>query len=375
MRTVERKKTKKHSADWWLFFSVCALSGLGIIMVFSASSYFAQFSPYYDSFYFVKKQLINLAIGFVGMFFLFRIPLELLKKIVFPVLLVIVGLLAAVLLSSMGSESGGAVRWLEIGGFRIQPSEFCKPVLVVFIAKILSDMSSTINNKFSSSGRTYLYCLVSMGICCGLIIIEDLSSAVVLAAAVFLMMVCSQIKWPYHIITIGCGLLGVAAMIVVEPYRIQRLIEFTDPTSDGGWQVMQAKMALGSGGLLGVGLGQGSAKLYYLPARHTDFIFGVVGEELGLFGCTLVLFLFAVLFWRGFSIAVNSTNRFYSFMALGMTLLICVQAVMNLFVVIGFAPVTGITLPFVSYGGSSLIVSLCIIGLLLNISQYTEKRR
>lgn len=373
-----KQRADRHAADWWLFFSVCILSGIGLIMVFSASQYFAQFTPYNDSFYFVKRQFINFCIGMAGMLLIYKMPLELIRKIVLPALIVMAIGLVFVLVTELGSDGNGAERWLKLFGVKLQPSEFCKPVLVVFISKLLAEMDALSKEKMQgtrSGARTYAYCIVAMVICCGLIIIEDLSTAVVLAATIFLMMVCSQIKWPFHLITVAGGLLAVAAMIIIEPYRMKRLIDFTDATTDGGWQVLQGKMALGSGGLLGVGLGQGSAKLYYLPARHTDFIFDVLGEELGLLGCTLVLVLFAVIIWRGLSIALYQKDSFRTFCALGLTLLIAVQAVMNLFVVIGFAPVTGITLPFLSYGGSSLIVSLCIIGLLLNISQYTEKRR
>jgi len=373
MHYSTKKKVARHSADWWLFFCVCILSGIGIIMVFSSSIYFAQFAPYNDSFYFVKRQLINLLIGFGAMYVLFRTPLGLIKRVVFVALLIVCCALGLVLVSSFGSEAGGAVRWLNIGGVRLQPSEFCKPILIVFIARLLDKMTAADGNI--RSGKTYFTCLFAMIICCGLIIIEDLSSAVVLAASVLCLMFCSQIRLPYHLFTVLVGALGVGGMILLEPYRMQRLFEFLDPTTNGGWQVMQSKMAIGSGGLIGVGLGAGNAKLYWLPARHTDFIFGVIGEELGLLGCIFVLFLFAVLFWRGLNIAVNSKNRFYAYCALGLTLLLAIQTVINLLVVVGFAPVTGITLPFVSYGGSSLIVSLAIVGLLLNISQYTEKNK
>ncbi|MBQ9993032.1 MAG: putative lipid II flippase FtsW [Firmicutes bacterium] len=373
MHYSTKKKIAKHPADWWLFFCVCVLSGIGIIMVFSSSIYFAQFAPYNDSFYFVKRQLINLLLGFGAMYVLFRLPLGLIRNVSPVALGLVCAALGMVLLSSFGEEGGGAMRWLTIGGISLQPSEFCKPILIVFISKLLYER--TAEDGSIRSGRAYAYCLAVMLLCCGLIIIEDLSSAVVLAVSVFLLMCCSQIRWPYHFITVIIGILGVAAMIVFEPYRMQRLLEFTDPGTNGGWQVMQSKMAIGSGGLMGVGLGAGNAKLYWLPARHTDFIFGVIGEELGLLGCIFVLFLFAVLFWRGFNIAVNSTNRFNAYCALGLTLLLAIQTVINLLVVVGFAPVTGITLPFVSYGGSSLIVSLAIVGLLLNISQYTEKNK
>ena len=362
------------SADWWIFFSVMTLLGIGLIMVFSSTQYIAQYAPYNDSFYFLKKQGLGALIGLGGMFLFYKLPYQVIRKFAVPVMVALIGALVLVVASEMGSGGGGALRFLEVGGIRFQPSEFCKPVLIVVAAIILSKSKE----RVQSFKHGFLPVFLWMVITCGLVIIEDLSTGVVMAVTIFLMMFCAGIKWRYLFSLVIAGVAGIAAAIIFEPYRVQRIFAFLDPAADSGdtgYQIIQSLYAIGSGGLSGVGLGASTAKWYYLPARHTDFIFSIYAEEVGFLGCVALLLLFALFIWRGLNVAVRGTNTFVSIAALGITAVIGIQAVINLLVVVGFAPVTGITLPFISYGVNSLIISLSMVGLLLNLSRFTERSR
>ncbi|MDD2220349.1 MAG: putative lipid II flippase FtsW [Clostridia bacterium] len=358
--------------DWYIFCVVAALVGIGIIMVFSSSQYFAQYE--YDNVYhFLKKQLLHAAIGFIGMFCAYQFGYKKLRYLSYPIFAVVLVLLAAVLLTSAGDEAGGAERWLNLGGFRFQPSELSKLAAVLAVSKYIS-----INYRRMDTGKYGFWPLLAlMGVTCGLVFKQnDLSTAAVIAGTLFIMMFVGGVQLRYLFGTMIAGAAAVLA-IILGTFRIARISAWLDPWSDPqgyGFQAIQSLLAIGSGGLTGVGLGAGGSKWYYLPERHTDFIFSVLCEELGFLGGLIVIALFAIFVWRGLVVAVKCEDTFGAMVALGITTMIGLQAFLNLGVATGLVPVTGITLPFVSYGGTSLVMSLTSVGLLLDISSKTGEK-
>ncbi len=362
---------KKSRPDYITCLVVLILVAFGIIMVFSASQYFAQQPPYEDSAYFLKKQLLSAVLGIVGMFFLMGVSYRKYRYLAWPALFVGLAMIALVLISGFGDESGGAIRWINLGFLRFQPSELMKLALVLFLAKSLSDRQ----DKLKSFWKGFVPYMLLLGIICFLVALEDLGTAIVIGGTTIIMLFCAGNKVRHLSLLVVFGIIFVVWAVIDEPYRLQRILTILDPWSDpqgSGYQTIQSLLALGSGGLTGVGLGAGGAKWYYLPERHTDFIFAIIGEELGLLGAVFLVVLFMMFTWRGLDIAWHTKDSFGSYLALGLTMMISLQALVNLAVVVGLLPVTGITLPFISYGGSSLVVSLWAIGLLLNISRYAE---
>lgn len=364
---------KKHNPDYWTFLIILVMLTFGIIMVFSASQYFAQHKPYEDSYYFLKRQLFNALLGVVAMVILMNFDYHHFRKLCIPLLIVGLGLVAVVL--AIGSEAGGAVRWIDLGFIRFQPSEIMKIALVIFLAASLSKKDQ---KQLSSLKKGFLPYVVLIGAVFCLVAVENLSTAIIMAGTAWLMMFCAGNK-PAHLFTLVLiGVVGIVIAIQMEGFRMGRLTAFLDPWADPkglGYQTIQSMVAIGSGGLSGVGLGAGGAKWYYLPDRHTDFIFSIIAEELGLVGGIFVFLLFAAFTWRGLSIAWNSSDTFGSLLATGLTLMISLQATINLGVALGCLPVTGVTLPFISYGGTSLVISLAAMGVLLNVSRYANLRR
>lgn len=371
-------KAKKHAPDWWILFSVLALVAIGIIMVFSSSQYFAQYPPYNDTYYFLKKQAEFAALGILGMFVLSRVNYRIYYKLAWPAFIVsilLLGGLVVMILAGSGDETKGAVRWLELGGLRFQPSEVAKLSLILLLAKILTDREQ-FNKSFT---KGFIPVIALIGLTCGLVFAQTaLSMTIIIACTSFAMMYCAGINFAYLIGTVILGAGGVVGAIIMKPFRMQRIYAYLDPWSDplgSGFQTVQSLLAIGSGGLSGVGLGAGGSKWYYLPERHTDFIFSVLAEETGFLGCLVVILLFGILVWRGLTIAVNMPDRFGSLLAFGITFMIGFQAFFNLGVVTGLLPATGITLPFISSGGTSLIICLFSAGILLNLSKYAELKR
>lgn len=368
-------KSKMKAPDWWIFFSTMVLVCIGIIMVFSSSQYFTQYKPYEDIYYYLKRQLFNAGAGLIAMYIMYRLNYRIYKTLAWYIYFGVSIILLMLLVGSSGEEAGGAVRWMDLGFTTFQPSELAKISLVMLMAKILTEKQ----RKIGSFQQGFLPPFILMGITCVLVYLQnDLSTSVIIAGTAFVMMFCAGVRLPYLMGTVIVGSIGVAASILMTDFRMGRILAYLDPWSDpldGGFQTVQSLLAIGSGGLTGVGLGAGGAKWYYLPERHTDFIFSVLAEELGFLGGGLVIALFVVLIWRGLMVAVNAPDLFGSLLALGIVSMIGLQAFMNLGVVTGLLPVTGITLPFLSYGGTSLMVSMASVGLLLNISRYAEIKR
>ena len=365
---------KRAKIDYWTFLVVLVLLGIGLVMVLSASQYFAQNKPYEDSFYFLKAQAKNAILGIVVMVLAMNINYQKYRKLVWPALIGAFLLMMLIALTSLGSSAKGAEQWLDLGFVRFQPSEIMKIALVLFLAKSLSER----REMLSSFSKGFLPYLALIGVVCVAVALQDLGTAMVIAGTAFIMLYCSGTRPAHLMMLVGAGIAFFVFMVMLEPYRMNRLLGFMDPWSDPlgtGYQTIQSLLAIGSGGFTGVGLGAGGAKWLYLPERHTDFIFAVMAEETGLLGGAFLILLFMFFAWRGFNIAMKVQDSFGSLLAAGITIMISLQAFINIGIAVGALPVTGITLPFISYGGTSLVISLAAVGVLLNISRFAGMDR
>ncbi|HHY18639.1 MAG TPA: putative lipid II flippase FtsW [Firmicutes bacterium] len=359
---------QKGSVDLWLLLTAGLLLVIGLVSLLSASSV-VSYQEHGSAYWVFLRQLIFAGIGVVGCIIAMVYPLSHIKKLSSLLLLASVILLVVVLL--IGGEVKGGKRWIDLGLFSIQPSEFAKIFLIIFLAHYLSEIKDQIQTF-----KGLFWALVFMGIVGGLIVLgKDLGTAVALMGTCYFMLIAAGAKKQHLMILFILGVGAFLVLAVIEPYRFNRLMAFLhyedDPLGDG-YQIIQSIYALGSGGILGAGLGKSKQKYLYLPENHTDFIFPIVGEELGFIGTFTIVSLFTIYAWRGLRIAMRSDDLFRSLLAVGLTMQITFQAFLNIGVVIGLLPVTGITLPFFSYGGSSLVVSLVNVGLLLNLSRYAN---
>ncbi|NLV15790.1 MAG: putative lipid II flippase FtsW [Syntrophomonadaceae bacterium] len=366
-------KMRKGPPDLVLFLVVFLLVAIGIIMIFSASAVTANIK-YQDPFLFLRKQAIWIVLGFILMLVAMKLNYHRLRELGVAAIIISVLSLIAVLLPGIGSTVKGAARQIDLGFTSFTPSELAKLCTVIFMASSLSRNF----DKIKSFTKGLLPYLLFLGVICGLIILQpDLGTTFAIAVTGFLMLAMSGARYSHLGILALVGMVLVGLAIYLEPYRMIRFIAFLDPwkyANDAGFQTIQSLYALGSGGLFGMGLGQSRQKFFYLPEQHTDFIFAILGEELGYLGVILVLGLFLIFAWRGFRIALKAPDSFGSLLAAGLTTMVMAQALINLGVVSGSLPVTGIPLPFISFGGSSLIFTLIAVGLLLNISRYVYDR-
>lgn len=340
-------------------------------MVYSASAVWADYR-FDDSFYFAKRQLLFAVVGLVAMFFIMNVDYWTWRGWSKLMLIVCFFLLILVLIPGIGNVRNGSRSWIGVGAFSIQPSEFMKLAMIVFLAKFLS-----VHQKLITSFRKGL--VPSLGLvftAFALIMLQpDLGTGTVMVGTSIVMIFVAGARIS-HFVGLGLlGLLGFVGLIAAAPYRMDRITAFLDPWQDPlgtGFQIIQSLYAIGPGGLFGLGLGQSRQKFFYLPEPQTDFIFAILAEELGFIGGSFVILLFALLLWRGIRIALNAPDLYGSFLAVGIISMIAIQVMINIGVVIGLIPVTGITLPFFSYGGSSLTLMLMAVGILLNISRYAK---
>lgn len=360
---------EKRRIDYILLVAVLILTAIGITFVYSASYYSAEIT-YNNKYFFVLKQAVGATVGLVAMLIFSRVKLDILKKLWIVGVVLSVILLCLVFVPGIGVENYGAKRWIGFGSFTLQPSEIAKFAYVLFCAVY---MSKTDTGKFR-------YCIapIVVGIMfCGLIIAEpNMSITMCMALLMIIMLYLSGMKWKYFLLMLIPLIIAVPLLIVIEPYRLQRLLAFIDPWAspkDEGYQLIQSLYALGSGGWFGVGLFNSRQKYRFLPFAESDFVFAVIGEETGLFGCTLVFALYVTVILRGVRIAVNCKDKFGCFLAGGISAVIAVQSLINFAVVTGSIPPTGLPLPFVSYGGTSLVVFMSAVGILLNLSAQTNK--
>lgn len=359
---------KKRSPDFILFITVLMLLGIGIVMVFSASQYVTMIH-YQNPFFFVKRQLLWTLLGIIGMIFMMNFDYFKIKRYVGIIMFCGFLLLILVLIPGISKEVNGARRWIDLGFISFAPTELVKISIVIFMAYKLSKIQNMIQ-KFSN-----LFPYIAIMGCVAVFILmqPDLGTTIVLCSTIMCMFFAVGAKILHLGLLCGLGGLFVGVAIYIEPYRLKRFLAFLNPEADpqgAGYQIIQSLYALGSGGLFGMGLGQSKQKFLYLPENHTDFIFAIIGEELGFAGASIIILLFILFAWRGFKIAVDSPDVFASLLAVGITASIIIQAIINIGVVTGSMPVTGVPLPLISFGGTSLLFTLIGIGILLNISRY-----
>ncbi|EHQ91545.1 stage V sporulation protein E [Desulfosporosinus youngiae] len=359
---------KFHRPDLVLLGAIMALLGIGFVMVYSSSAV-RGYIQYDDPYHYLKMEILWVTMGLVAMFISMVIDLRWLRKYAKPALILAIVLLIAVKIPGIGRRVNGADRWIGLGPLSIQPSEVIKLSMVLMMSHLLA-----LNpHKIESFRKGVLPILGLMGVIAGLIMLQpDLGTTLVIAATTFFMLIAAGARASHILALGGAGLGLVVAAIAAAPYRMKRIFAFLDPWADplgNGYQTIQSLLALGPGGLFGLGLGQSRQKFLYLPENHTDFIFAMVGEELGFIGASLVVLTFFLFAWRGFRVAMRAPDAYTGFLAVGLTAMVSVQAMINMGVVSGVLPVTGITLPFISYGGTSLVFTMIGVGVLLNISR------
>jgi cell division protein FtsW len=358
--------------DLILLASAFSLMFLGLGMVFIASNVMAQ-TNYSDPFYFVKRQGMYAFLGVGALFLGRKINYHSYQRWVYPCLFISLICLILVFIPGIGGKVRGAARWIRLGPLTLQPSEFAKLAVVLFLAYSFARKREKM--KYFAIG--FLPHMLVAGLFIGLIGIEtDFGTALTLAAIVFTMLFVGGTRLTHIILSLGAVILLAVMAVLKDPKKFDRILSFLDPWKHGadvGYQLKQSLLAIGSGNLWGLGPGQSRAKLFYLPDAHTDFILSIFSEELGFLGFLLVLALFATLVIRGLRLSLKAPDTFGSYLALGLTLVIGLPAAINMGVVSGILPTKGLSLPFLSYGGSSLIASLLAVGILLNISSQVKR--
>ncbi|MGQ9623033.1 MAG: putative lipid II flippase FtsW [Candidatus Caldatribacteriaceae bacterium] len=378
---LEAYETRLRRVKWWweidppLFWAVVSLSLFGTIMVFSASVTTALYA-YGDVFYFLKRHLLALVLGVGGCLVGTFVSLERLRRMSRVLLVFVFFLLFLVFLPGIGRAGGGAYRWIDLGPLNFQPSELAKFIIILYMA----DALTTYRSRVQDFWRGVVPFLIVVGTICVIVLLEpDMGTAFFLLflAIVMIFLGGANIK---HLALILLILLpiGLFLLLVGKQYWWDRIVGFLNPWSDPrgkGFHVFQSLVALGSGGIWGRGLGESRQKFFFLPDRHTDFIYAIVGEELGFAGTVLVVVLFGVILWRGWCIATRSDDDFLGLLVMGIVVSVLSQALINMGAVLRLLPITGITLPLVSYGNSSLFVTLVEMGILFNVARRRQKER
>lgn len=353
--------------NWVLISLVFLLIALGMVFIYSASSYSSGIK-YDDSFYFVKKQLLGFGMGLIVMLFFTMFDYHKFVKPRWVVVGIYISLLLLVFIPGIGRSNYGANRWITIGGISLQSSEVAKFGFVIFSACYLSK-----NYKKMKTFWGTIPLIAVGGISCLLILLEpNLSVTLCLGTVMLIMLLIGGMQFKHFLFILVPALCLVPILIIIEPYRLQRLVAFIDPWAspkEEGFQLIQSLYALGSGGLFGVGLFNSRQKYLFLPFSESDFIFSIIGEELGFVGCIMIIVIYAIVIWKGVKIAYSASDRLGCYMAGGITSVIGVQLLINIAVVTGSIPPTGIPLPFMSAGGTSLMVFMGAVGILLNISR------
>ena len=362
---------RKLGPDMWLFGAVVALVSVGVVMVYSASAIIAA-DRFRDPYFFLKKQLFWAVLGFGCLWAAMTLNYRILERIMLPLLVVSLVLLVLVLVPPFSQEINGTRRWFRWGPVSFQPAELAKFSLVVYLAHFLTRRREVVEIFW----RGLLPPLLVAGSMAGLVLLQpDMGSSLTLVVLVFCLLFLAGGRVRQMTLVAASALPLLAVAIYMAPYRLKRIMTFLDPWADprgSGFQIIQSYLALGSGGLFGRGLGESKQKLFYLPEPYTDFIFAVLGEELGLLGAVSVIGLFGLLIWRGIRIGLGAPDPFGALLALGLTALLACQTLVNLGVVTGALPTKGLPLPFISFGGSSLIMAMVSVGVLLNISQHAR---
>ena len=362
---------RKLVPDMWLFAAVVALVSVGVVMVYSASAIIAA-DRFHDPYFFLKKQLFWAVLGFGCLWAAMTANYRILERLMLPLLVVSLVLLVLVLVPPFSQEINGTRRWFRWGPVSFQPAELAKFSLVVYLAHFLTRRHEVVESFWLG----LLPPLLVAGSMAGLVLLQpDMGSSLTLVVLVFCLLFLAGGRVRQMTLVAASALPLLAVAIYMAPYRLKRIMTFLDPWADprgSGFQIIQSYLALGSGGLFGRGLGESKQKLFYLPEPHTDFIFAVLGEELGLLGAVSVIGLFGLLIWRGIRIGLGAPDPFGALLALGLTALLACQTLVNLGVVTGALPTKGLPLPFISFGGSALIMAMISVGVLLNLSQHAR---
>jgi len=351
-----------------ILFVTCALVCTGIVMIFSASAIYA-YESFGDSAYFLKRHLLYLLIGTVCAFLVMSFDYGKLRKYAKPILFITLFCLCLVLIPGIGKQTSGARRWFKLWIFTIQPAEFAKLAIILYLADFLSRKQP----KIKSFIQGFLPPAIAMGMTMGLVLLQpDLGTAVDIGLISFIMLMVAGVNFA-HISSIALASLPVFyALVFHVAYRRRRILAFLNPWEDPrgvGFQIIQSFLALGQGGLIGVGLGHSKQKLFYLPQSYTDFIFSIIGEEMGFLGALAVIAMFAYFIWQCAKVALKAKDLFGQLLCLGIFSMIAIEALINIAVTIGAIPTKGLPLPFISYGGSSLICKLIGVGLILNVAK------
>src|SRR5690349_17389091 len=361
---------RKLAPDKWLFAATAGLALFGVVMVYSASAVLAQ-KENGNQFFYVLKQGVWVFIGFMVMLLMMQFNYQQLKNRRLVYGLLFVTILALMLVFGF-SSSNGAHRWIKLPGISLQPSEVSKLALIIFLAYFLEKRAGEEGDFW----RTFVPCGFITAFLAGLVVIEpDLGTAMMLALIFVVMIYTAGARVLHLAMAAAPALIVVAGLLIFVPFRMKRLITFLDPWADqqgAGFQVVHSLIAVGSGGPNGLGFAQGKQKMLFLPFAHSDFIFAVIGEELGLVGALAVVAVFALFLWRGVRTALLAPDRFGMLLSLGIVTSIVAQALFNISVVLSLVPTKGIPLPFISYGGSSLVPTLAAVGILLNVSQHAS---
>lgn len=369
-KLLEFKKFKFKHTDYTLLFITLLLVAFGVVMVYSASYYSAEVL-YGNSKFFMYKQLIGAVLGLACMILVSMVDYHKLEKTKWWVLIGSLILLVMVFIPGISVTNNGATRWIKLPGFTIQPSEIAKFSFVIWTSSYLSK-----NYDYIKTFAGILPVLCVGGMYCLLIILEpNMSITMCVAITMIVMLFVGGIRAKHFAILGACGMCAVPALIIAEPYRLNRLVAFMNPwlnPKTEGYQLIQSLYGLGAGGLFGVGLFNSRQKYLFLPFAESDFIFSIIGEEFGLLGCVIVIILFAIVIFRGIKIAMNATDRFGCYLATGITTVIASQVLINIAVVTGSIPPTGVPLPFISCGGTALVVFMSAVGVLLNIDKQSK---
>lgn len=365
-------KSKLKPFDYTLFITVLMLLAIGLVVVLSASSHLGETS-YNNPYYFFIRQVLWGVIGIVAMIFLSRIDYRLYKKLAFLIFIISIVLLVLVLIPGVGSgEVRGAKRWISLGFMSFQPSELAKIAIIIFLSASLSNNYKKLE-KFWTGLVPYFGVIL---VVCALLFLEPHYSSLALIVAISLVLLFVAGAKIKHFVACILAILPVGIVgILISDYRLNRIFGFLDPWADpsgDGWQAIQSLYAIGSGGIFGLGIGQSRQKYLYLPDAHNDFILAILGEEFGLWGMILVISLFAIFIWRGIRIATKAPDMFGGLVAIGITMLVAIQVILNIAIVTAWFPVTGMPVPFLSYGGTSLVFFMSYVGILLNISRNME---
>lgn len=371
---VKRRKMKKinmKSIDYALLCALLLLLFIGVVMVYSSSSYYALYQKdVYNTDYYFIKEITWVIVGTIGMAITMSIDYHIYKKFTPWLVLITLALLIIVLFA--GADINGAVRWIRLGPLSFQPSELAKYVLVLYLALLIDKRK----NKIKKFGEGTILYLCIAAVFAGLVLLEkNLSITAIIMMVAFIMILVGGAKISHLLSLVPVGIAAGLALIFTQSYRLDRLTSFLNPWADpsgDSYQLIQSLYALGSGGIFGVGLGNSRQKALFMPEPHNDFIFSIIGEELGLIGCIFIIAIFMFIVIRGTTIAVKVRDNYGFLLAIGIISVIAIQAIINIAVVSGSMPVTGVPMPFISYGGTSLVFNLGAMGILLNISRQSK---